>query len=180
MQLKNRYLSPIDRYEKALQELPPGHDDIKKAKQSIDSEYKSARLLEEYWIKRISKKRFEKINKTLSSTNIHFFIHEICDEIGVKRPKDIICDYKLLSRFTGAHYETATKTIVLGNVPNAKTAIHELAHHVVSIERIQGIKLPEHLSFLEEKEKILSMFHGKSFLWAEDLIFQIVEQNVKT
>ncbi len=174
-------MSVIDRYEKA-KKLPPGHYERTNAKKAIDEEYKYARILEEFWMKKLKKKiinidpnrgRYDEKSNENRKLIIKEIIITLCDEIGSKRPKEIVYDYSLIPKGAGACYIPIKKTIALG-YPGILSGVHELAHHISFIERISIKEMPKHLAFLGEE--IVSAMHGKSFLWSEDLLFQTLSK----
>lgn len=146
-------MSPFDNYIKS-KKLPLGHYDRKKAEEALNKEYHCCSEENKKWMKKIPKKH-QFLNKQ-QSINL---IWKICNQLGIKCLKKVYFNSQELELYTVGHYNSFDKSIHLAykeTIP-ISLLIHELAHHVKSVEKISGT------------------IHGEGFVWVQNFLFEVVE-----
>jgi hypothetical protein len=142
--------------KKVPRDLPPEPVEFRYTRQQADVEYKECHEVEEKWRKKL------KLGwKVLTPTEAVILLKKMCDQLGVRRYPRLYC-YQFLG---GTSYCCGNKIVIAyASHMTVRTLLHELAHFVVSRERLTG-----HTKIHES--------HGRDYLWVLDMLYQAYEMN---
>ena len=138
------------------QRLPKGHVDREAAKEAyeqfVDREYGACRALEKRWMKRMKSRAHPALSE------IPNLVWEICDRLGVSQPSWIYFDSSDALPGAGAHYQPKDRTLHFYGYASLRIVVHETAHHVKHVEKMEGPS------------------HGEHFVWCEDMAFKAIHR----
>lgn len=142
----------VERNHYASSVLPLGHIERTKAKEAVKEEYAACNKQEKEYTKRVWGK---KPPPQFTTEQVMPVCIALCKAIGSKPPKGV-----LLTDKPWNYYRFSSKTIHLFKVVRITSIIHELAHHVANVERMNK-----------------GGMHGEGFLEVERILFDIFLQN---
>jgi len=131
----------------ASRKLPPGHYGLKKASIELEREYRVCKAQE--------KEMLKESHKRISLDKACRIVYNICKYLNIQMPKlvRISQDCKCLA---GGCYDPTTKVIHLSS-GSLVTLLHELSHHIVSVEWLSGE-------------------HDRDFLWVEEMVINTYKE----
>jgi hypothetical protein len=130
--------NPVKAFAIARRTLPLGHYARAEARARLDREYAESRVVEAAMARKYRKvlKRYGRCMSVREAANL---VYKICVAIGTSPPRKIHVDDKSVTEGAGGEYRSGSQSIHVPyhDVP-LRTLLHELAHHIVSVEHMRG------------------------------------------